>query len=95
MRSCFGTLGFAFPGALPSPFESLVGLASAFILLAGLGDFATRERFKALALVGLGDSCVFATGDVFPGDEPALLACFGEPCVAFWGLLLLVQAVLP
>lgn len=86
-------LGVAFPGALPSPVDSLFGLASVFILLAGLGGFALRERFKTLDVVGLGDGCVFAllTGEIFAGVERALLACFR----AFWGLLLLARAFSP
>lgn len=50
--SCFGGLGVAFVWALPSPFESLVGLGLAFLPLAVPGVFPGRRAFD---LVGLCD----------------------------------------
>lgn len=84
-RPRFGELGVvASSSALPSLLESLVGLASAFILLAGLGDFAGLPTFD---LVGLCDGCAFA-GEVFVGEKRALLPRLGLLGVVFRGLLL-------
>lgn len=59
-RPRFGLPGVGSACPLPSPFESLIGLASVFILLAGLGDFAAREGLPTLDLAGLCDGRVFA-----------------------------------